>query len=181
MKTSNQVYSSNPLSNTENQRKLRTNPKKNNYKRIPFNRRLGRLTLQVTITTNEFDPWTTLAAYNVRHDIGATATFVGTMRDYNKGDIVKAMFLEHYPSMTEKYLHKISEIAFQRWDIIDTLIIHRVGDIQPGDNIVLIAVWAGHRAPAFDACRFLIEELKFKAPFWKCETLKDGTRWIDKN
>ena len=103
------------------------------------------------------------------------------MRDYNEGDTVQAMFLEHYPGMTEKYLLALSETALQRWNILEALIIHRVGDIQPGDTIVLVATWAGHRAPAFEACRFLIEELKSRAPFWKRETLLDGSRWVKKN
>jgi len=141
--------------------------------------------MKVEITKTEFNPWTTISAYEknlvAQHDIGATTTFVGTMRDYNDGDTVQAMFLEHYPGMTEKYLHTISKTALQRWDIIDTLITHRVGDIQPGDTIVLVAVWAGHRAPAFSAVRFLIEELKSKAPFWKRETLSDSVRWVNNN
>ncbi|WP_141698892.1 molybdenum cofactor biosynthesis protein MoaE, partial [Candidatus Marithrix sp. Canyon 246] len=75
----------------------------------------------------------------------------------------------------------ISKTAMQRWDILDTLIIHRVGEIQISDTIVLVAAWAGHRAPAFDACRFLIEELKHNAPFWKQETLTDKMRWVESN
>jgi molybdopterin synthase catalytic subunit len=142
--------------------------------------------MTIEITPNQFNPWSSLQAYekNLQHGkSGAVATFVGTMRDYNDGDSIEAMFLEHYPGMTENYLQKISETALQRWDILDTFIIHRVGEIQPGETIVLVAVWAGHRAPAFEACRFLIEELKFKAPFWKRETLSNdnGERWVEKN
>ena len=138
--------------------------------------------MKVEITSNEFKPWEQLQAYEktlmVQHSIGAVATFVGTMRDNNEGDTVQSMFLEHYPGMTEKYLYSISETALQRWDILNTLIIHRVGQIQPGDNIVLVAAWAKHRAPAFEACRFLIDELKSRAPFWKKETLSEGVRWV---
>ncbi|MCK5877580.1 MAG: molybdenum cofactor biosynthesis protein MoaE [Candidatus Marithrix sp.] len=134
----------------------------------------------VKITPNEFNPWKYLQNHELQSGkFGATATFIGTMRDYNAGDTVKSMFLEYYPKMTEKYLQQISETALQRWDILDTLIIHRVGEILPGDDIVLVAVWAGHRTPAFAACRFLIEELKAKAPFWKRETLvDDDIRWV---
>ncbi len=134
----------------------------------------------VKIIPNEFNPWKHLQEHELQAGkFGATSTFIGTMRDYNVGDTVKAMFLEYYPNMTEKYLQQISNTALQRWDILDTMIIHRVGEILPGDNIVLVAVWAGHRAPAFDACRFLMEELKAKAPFWKQETLVDDeVRWV---
>ena len=138
--------------------------------------------MKVEITSNEFKPWEQLQAYETglmdQHSIGAVATFVGTMRDNNEGDTVQSLFLEHYPGMTEKYLYSMSETALQRWDILDTLIIHRVGQIQPGDKIVLVAAWAKHRAPAFDACRFLIDELKSRAPFWKKETLREGVRWV---
>ena len=144
--------------------------------------------MSIEITSKEFNPWNSLQAYEknlvaLHGKSGAVATFVGTMRDYNDGDSVQAMFLEHYPDMTEKYLQKISDTALKRWDILDTFIIHRVGEILPGETIVLVAVWAGHRAPAFEACRFLIEELKFKAPFWKRETLSNdnGVRWVEKN
>ncbi|MFK5969901.1 MAG: molybdenum cofactor biosynthesis protein MoaE [Candidatus Marithrix sp.] len=137
----------------------------------------------IKIIPNEFNPWKYLQEHELQAGkFGAAATFIGTMRDYNVGDTVKSMFLEHYPNMTEKYLQQISHIALQRWDILDTLIVHRVGEILPGDNIVLVAVWAGHRVPAFEACRFLMEELKAKAPFWKRETLVDDKiRWVDAN
>jgi molybdopterin synthase catalytic subunit len=142
--------------------------------------------MKVEITSEPFNAWEQLQAIEKTltaqyGKYGAVATFVGTMRDYNEGDTVQAMFLEHYPGMTEKYLHSLSETALQRWNILEALIIHRVGDIQPGDTIVLVATWAGHRAPAFEACRFLIEELKSRAPFWKRETLVDGSRWVKKN
>ena len=142
--------------------------------------------MKVEITSEPFNAWEQLQAVEKTltaqyGKYGAVATFVGTMRDYNEGDTVQAMFLEHYPGMTEKYLHSLIEAALQRWNILEALIIHRVGDIQPGDTIVLVATWAGHRAPAFEACRFLIEELKSRAPFWKRETLLDGSRWVKKN
>jgi len=138
--------------------------------------------MKVEVTPNEFNPWASLQVYEnsfVRGKCGAVATFVGTMRD--EGETVQSMFLEHYPGMTEKYLHSISETALQRWEILDTLIIHRVGEMQPGDTIVLVAAWAAHRAPAFEACRFLIEQLKSKAQFWKRESLDEGDRWVETN
>jgi len=91
------------------------------------------------------------------------------------------MLLEHYPGMTENYLQKISEEAASKWDILDSLIVHRVGEMHPNDPIVLVAVWSAHRAAAFDASRYLMEELKSRAPFWKKESLSDKTRWVDKN
>lgn len=116
-----------------------------------------------------------------RAKYGATVTFVGTMRDFNEGDEVQGMMLEHYPGMTEKHLQAISEEARRRWEILDTLIIHRIGKILPDQPIVLVAVWSAHRAAAFDACRYLIEELKTRAPFWKQERLPEGVRWVEHN
>lgn len=103
------------------------------------------------------------------------------MRDFNEGTSVRAMTLEHYPGMTENHLEQIGQEAKARWPILDGLIIHRVGEVQPGDPIVLIAVWSAHRSAAFEACRFLIEDLKSRAPFWKQETLAEGARWVEKN
>ena len=139
--------------------------------------------MKIEIVSAAFNPWEQLQAYEQtltipRNKWGAVANFVGTMRDYNAGDTVKSMLLEYYPGMTEKYLQTISEQALSQWDILDTLIIHRVGQVQPSDTLVLVAAWAGHRAPALDACRFLIEELKSRAPFWKKETLEQGSRWV---
>ena len=94
---------------------------------------------------------------------------------------MRGMTLEHYPGMTEKYLDAISQEEARRWDIVDTLIIHRYGVLKPDDPIVLTAVWAAHRAAAFEACRYLIEELKHRAPFWKQETLERSARWVQHN
>lgn len=141
--------------------------------------------MSVQLRAAPFDPWQELARYQANLDqagkFGATACFVGTLRDMNQGDAVSAMTLEHYPGMTEKYLEKISAEAARRWDILDSLIIHRYGPLAPNDSIVLIAVWAAHRAAAFDACRYLIEELKTRAPFWKKERLEHSTRWVEHN
>ena len=114
--------------------------------------------------------------------VGATASFVGTMRNHNEGDAVARMTLEHYPAMTQRELDKIIDDAMSRWPLIDALIVHRVGDILPGEPIVLTAVVSAHRAAAFDACRFLMEALKSEATFWKKETLADQSeRWVEKN
>lgn len=142
-------------------------------------------TTNIRIESASFQPAAALADYEARlpaGSFGATASFVGTMRDFNEGDDVSGMMLEHYPGMTEKELQAIVEDARAQWDIIDALIVHRVGDIHPGEPIVLTAVWSAHRAAAFDACRFLMEALKSRAPFWKKETLKSGdARWVARN
>jgi molybdopterin synthase catalytic subunit len=128
-----------------------------------------------------FDPWQELAQIEAglaRGSHGACASFVGTMRDFNAGDNIHSMLLEHYPAMTQQFLDTICAEAAARWDLIDCLIIHRYGEIKPGEPIVLTAAWSAHRAEAFDACRFLIEELKARAPFWKKETTDTGERWV---
>lgn len=141
--------------------------------------------MKTTISEQPFDPWTTLADYQGGFDCagryGATAVFVGTMREFNEGDAVRAMTLEHYPGMTDQYLQRLAEQAAERWDLLDVLIVHRVGELLPNDPIVLVAVWSAHRAAAFDAARHLMEELKARAPFWKKETLDHGSRWVEHN
>jgi len=111
--------------------------------------------------------------------IGAIASFVGTMRDVNDGVQVTAMTLEHYPGMTEKSLDAIVADARARFDVLDVLIIHRVGKLRPTDQIVLVAVTGAHRGEAFDACRFVMDFLKTQAPFWKKETTPAGERWVE--
>lgn len=110
---------------------------------------------------------------------GAIITFVGKVRDFNQQQTVSALSLEHYPAMTEKVLNEISEQAQQRWPIAKPIIIHRVGDLQPGDQIVYIGVASAHRKAAFEACEFLIDYLKTKAPFWKKEKGENGYHWVD--
>lgn len=112
---------------------------------------------------------------------GATAIFIGTMRDFNDGDAVQGMVLEYYPGMTEKYLRRIVETASREWPLLEVLVVHRVGELRPNDPIVLVAVWSEHRAAAFSACRSIMEELKSKAPFWKRETTAAGSRWVEHN
>lgn len=139
----------------------------------------------IEIKDSPFEPYVCLVNYQnnaaFSGKYGATAVFVGSMREFNQGDDVETMMLEHYPGMTEKYLEKISEEAADKWDILDALVIHRVGEMRPNDPIVLVAVWSAHRAEAFAASRYLMEELKSRAPFWKKEALIQGDRWVEKN
>jgi molybdopterin synthase catalytic subunit len=142
--------------------------------------------MRVEIREQPFDPLAELAHYQeslpeLRGRYGATASFVGTMRDINEGDAVRAMVLEHYPGMTERQIERTVDLAAERWPLLEALVIHRVGELRPNDPIVLVAVWTAHRAAAFEACRFIMEELKSSAPFWKKETLSEGERWVDKN
>jgi len=111
--------------------------------------------------------------------IGAIATFVGTVRDVNDGASVATMTLEHYPGMTERALADIVAEAQGRFDIVDALVVHRVGRLVPGDAIVLVAVTGAHRGAAFAACEFVMDYLKTRAPFWKKEATPDGERWVD--
>ena len=132
-----------------------------------------------------FDPWQTIAEYQSKtschKQFGATATFIGTMRDFNDSADVSAMTLEHYPAMTQHYLDKLIDEANTKWDLLDTLIVHRIGEIKPAEPIMLIACWSAHRRASLDACSWLIEELKHRAPFWKKETTPNGERWVEKN
>ncbi len=143
--------------------------------------------MEVKVVTGPFDPWQEIQSYQASFEgmngkYGATSIFVGTMRDFNEGDNIKGMTLEHYPGMTELQLGKIMTEAKQKWQVLDVLIVHRVGDLFPHDPIVLVAVWSSHRGDAFDVSRFIMEELKSKAPFWKKEILQsDSIRWVDKN
>ena len=143
--------------------------------------------MKVLLRGDGFDPWREIQNYQesqpeLAGKFGATSIFVGTMRDFNDGNDVEAMVLEHYPAMTQKHLEDISKEALKQWDILDTLIIHRFGDILPNDPIVLLAVWSAHRAESFPACRYLIEELKLRAPFWKQETTENKTtKWVTHN
>lgn len=142
--------------------------------------------MAVILTSEPINPWRELESMEGRilslHGrCGARAVFVGSMRDSNEGQRVFAMELEHYPEMTRRYLHKLAESANQRWQLLESLIIHRYGRIQVDDCIVLVAVWSGQRGEAFAACRFLIEELKHRAPFWKKEQTESGPRWVERN
>ncbi|MGZ4995576.1 MAG: molybdenum cofactor biosynthesis protein MoaE [Methylobacter sp.] len=143
--------------------------------------------MAIKLYAEAFDPWAQVQSYqysaqNMAGKFGATNIFIGTMRDFNEGDDVQGMTLEHYPGMTEKQLEKIVTEAAQQWPVIDALVVHRVGDILPNEPIVVVAVWTSHRGDAFDACRYIMEALKSRAPFWKKELLKSqAERWLLKN
>jgi len=113
-----------------------------------------------------------------RSDVGAIASFIGLVRDMPQNRLQK-MTLEHYPGMTEKSLGKIAETALQRWKILDIAIIHRVGELKPADQIVLVSVVSAHRKAAFAACEFIMDYLKTDAPFWKKETNEQGESWVE--
>jgi molybdopterin synthase catalytic subunit len=111
--------------------------------------------------------------------IGAVASFIGVVRDLNEGADVATMALEHYPGMTEKALEVIVAQSKARWDLYEVLVIHRVGELRPTDQIVLVVVTSAHRGEAFAACEFVMDYLKTQAPFWKKEATPAGTRWVD--
>jgi molybdopterin synthase catalytic subunit len=134
----------------------------------------------IRIQEGDFDLSTELAALRKSDPrVGAVVSFLGTVRDMNDGSQVKGMTLEHYPGMTEKALQEILDQAKTRWDIFQTLVIHRVGHLLPEDQIVLVAVTSAHRGEAFAACEFIMDYLKTAAPFWKKEDTPDGARWVD--
>jgi molybdopterin synthase catalytic subunit len=136
--------------------------------------------MPVKVQTADFDLSQEVAQLRAgQPGIGGIVTFVGTVRDMNDGQNVKAMELEHYPGMTEKALEEIVAQAKARWPIFDALVIHRVGPLRPLDQIVLVAVTSPHRGEAFAACEFIIDYLKTEAPFWKKEETPDGARWVD--
>ena len=136
--------------------------------------------MPVRVQTEDFDAGREMAALRAGNPrIGAIASFVGVVRDVNDGDHVSSMFLEHYPGMTERELEKICAEAKSRWDIDDSLIVHRVGELHPTDQIVLVVVIGGHRGEAFAACEFIMDYLKTRAPFWKREQTPAGVRWVE--
>jgi molybdopterin synthase catalytic subunit len=111
--------------------------------------------------------------------VGAVAAFVGTVREHSDGRGISAMELEHYPGMTEAAIEAMIDSAQQRFDIRAVRVVHRIGMLQPGEQIVLVAVTSAHRAQAFQACEFLMDYLKTQAPFWKKESTAEGARWVD--
>ena len=136
--------------------------------------------MPIKIQESDFDVSAEILA--LRKDdprVGAVVSFLGTVRDMNDGSQVKGMTLEHYPGMTEKALQEILDQAKSRWDIYQTLVIHRVGPLLPEDQIVLVAVTSAHRGEAFAACEFIMDYLKTAAPFWKKEDTPEGSRWVD--
>jgi molybdopterin synthase catalytic subunit len=136
--------------------------------------------MPIRIQTDDFDLGAEVAQLRASDArIGAVVAFVGTVRDMNDGSGVTEMELEHYPGMTEKALEQIVAQAGARWNIFDALVIHRVGPLQPLDQIVLVAVTSAHRGDAFAACEFIMDYLKTQAPFWKKEQTPQGARWVD--
>ena len=139
-------------------------------------------TARVRIQTDDFDLGAEAAALRAGDKaVGAVVTFVGTVRDRNAGGPgeVQVLELEHYPGMTEKSIEAMIDEALRRFDIRAARVVHRVGPLQPLDQIVLVAVSSAHRGQAFQACEFLMDYLKTQAPFWKKETTPDGARWVD--
>ncbi|MDQ6917123.1 MAG: molybdopterin synthase catalytic subunit MoaE [Pseudomonadota bacterium] len=136
--------------------------------------------MAVRIQVEDFDVSAELKSLRASDTrIGAVASFVGTVRDLNDASQVSTLTLEHYPGMTEKALGRIVDDARQRWDIYDALVVHRVGTLQPGDQIVLVAVTSAHRGESFAACQFIMDYLKTRAPFWKKERTPEGERWVE--
>lgn len=141
----------------------------------------------IQILETPFSPLQAMAAFETSYlagqtNYGATVSFTGTMRDFNENDDVTGMYLEHYAPMANQQLKDVINEARKQWEFMHCLLIHRVGEIRPGDPIVLVVTWSEHRAAAFSSARFIMDKLKSTAPFWKKETLKDGSeRWVEKN
>jgi molybdopterin synthase catalytic subunit len=136
--------------------------------------------MSVRVQTQDFDAGAEIAALRrANPKVGAVASFIGVVRDVNEGDAVRDMTLEHYPGMTERALETIVAEAKSRWDIIDVLVVHRVGRLAPTDQIVLVVVTGAHRGEAFAACEFVMDYLKTRAPFWKKEQTGAGARWVE--
>ncbi len=136
--------------------------------------------MSVRVQTADFDVAREIAALRAGDTgVGAVATFIGTVRDMNDSARIDGMTLEHYPGMTEAALAEIVAEARARFDIRDALVIHRVGVLAPGDQIVLVAVTSAHRGMAFEACRYVMDLLKTRAPFWKKERTPSGERWVE--
>jgi molybdopterin synthase catalytic subunit len=134
----------------------------------------------IRVQREDFDPGAELEALTRgRHEIGGAVSFVGLVREMSGEGAVSAMTLEHYPGMTERKLAEIEAEAQRRWPLAASLIVHRYGALAPGDRIVLVIAASSHRAAAFEACAFLVDWLKTKAPFWKVEETPEGPRWVE--
>jgi len=140
---------------------------------------------RVVIQTEDFNVAEVLAALRANDlRVGAVCSFVGTVRDTRMltgqaADEVVSMTLEHYPGMTESSIEAMIEEAHQRFDFYQAKVIHRVGDLKPADQIVLVAVTSAHRGESFKVCEFLMDYLKTQAPFWKKEETPEGAQWVD--
>ena len=138
------------------------------------------MTPRVFIQTQDFDLAKEIDALRANDKrVGAVCSFIGTVRDRNDGLSVQSMELEHYPGMTEKAIEAMIDQAMGRFDIFGARVIHRVGLLQPLDQVVMVAVTSGHRGESFKACEFLMDYLKTQAPFWKKEETPGGSRWVD--
>ena len=145
--------------------------------------------MRVEIRQAEFDPWEEIRQFESdpalrSGSFGACTSFVGTMRDFNQGSSVSSMVLEYYPGMTERLLEDFARQMQTKHELLELLVVHRVGKIRPADSIVLVAAWSGHRKAAFDGCREMMEHLKSNATFWKKEKMTDSVdgsaeRWVD--
>jgi molybdopterin synthase catalytic subunit len=136
--------------------------------------------MAIRVQAEDFDVGQELAQLTEgNHAIGGVAVFVGLVRDLAGGSEISAMTLEHYPAMTEKMLAEIEAEAQARWPLEASLVIHRYGRLEPGDQIVMVATCSAHRQAAFEACEFLMDWLKTKAPFWKLEETEEGAQWVD--
>lgn len=135
--------------------------------------------IQIAVQEAEFDQNAVYHWLSEQHSVGATVIFVGKVRDLNLGDDVSGLYLEHYPAMTEKALREIVAEAKSRWDIQRVSVIHRIGLLCTGDEIVLVGVSSAHRGDAYHANEFIMDYLKSKAPFWKKEHTHKGERWIE--
>ncbi|MGX2947260.1 molybdopterin synthase catalytic subunit MoaE [Frederiksenia canicola] len=133
----------------------------------------------IQVQTENFDQNAIYRWLSEQHSVGATTLFVGKVREMNLGDNVSGLYLEHYPAMTEKALGEIVAEARSRWDLQRVAIIHRIGQLHTGDEIVLVGVSSAHRVDAYAANEFMMDYLKTKAPFWKRETTDQGERWIE--
>ncbi len=135
---------------------------------------------RVSIQTQDFDLSAEVSALRAHNKgVGAVCSFVGTVRDRNDGQSVSTLELEHYPGMTEKAIEAMIDEAHRRFDILGARVVHRVGLMQPLDQIVLVAVTSAHRGQSFQACEFIMDYLKTQAPFWKKEQTPEGARWVD--
>lgn len=141
--------------------------------------------MTVRVQREDFDPGVELAGFSAgKTHVGGICLFIGMVRDYMGADAatgtaVGAMTLEHYPGMTERQLEAVEAEARRRWPLDDALIIHRYGRLEPGERIVLVAASSAHRDAAFESCRFLMDWLKTKAPFWKIEHTAQGDCWVE--
>lgn len=136
--------------------------------------------MAIRVQAEDFDVGQELAKLTAgNHAIGGLAVFVGLVRDLAGDSEISAMTLEHYPAMTEKMLAEIEAEALERWPLEASLVIHRFGRLEPGDQIVMVAAASAHRQAAFEACEFLMDWLKTKAPFWKLEETEEGAQWVD--